>query len=156
MSSAELDLPTPCAEWDARAVTLHLSDVADAVINLIATGALVMPTPREATTPDPIAVAHHRIHALQSALAAADCPADRLSNAARGGTNELAAHGWDLATACGHDLPIPDNAASELLAVMSGALDEQARGDLFAPPVAVPPSAPAGERFVAFLGRQPS
>lgn len=159
VSPADLDRPTPCEGWDVRTVVLHLADVADAVIDLTATGELAMPTPRGTDTPAPVAVARQRIRALGDRLATLSARAeqvDLLLAAAQGGANEFAAHGWDLATALGLARPIPDGTATALLALVDGNLDDAARGTNFAPVVPVPTTADPSDRFVAYLGRRPS
>lgn len=158
VSTTDLDRPTPCEAWDVRAVVLHLADVADAVIDLTVTGELVMPTPRSAETPSPVAVAQQRIRALRDTLATLSAhneQVDLLLGAAQGGANELAAHGWDIATALGLGRPIPDGTATALLALIEGSLDDAARGTNFAPALPVPPTATPSDRFVAYLGRRP-
>lgn len=158
VSATDLDRPTPCEAWDVRDVVLHVADVADAVIDLTVTGELVMPTPRSAETPEPVAVARQRIEALREKLTTMsdhDDRADLLQGAAQGGANELAAHGWDIATAIGLDRPIPDATATDLLALLEGGLDDDARGTNFAPARTVAPTAAPSDRFVAYLGRRP-
>jgi uncharacterized protein (TIGR03086 family) len=159
VSPTDLDRPTPCEGWDVRAVVLHLADVADAVIDLTATGELAMPTPRGMDTPNPVAVARERIHALEdrlTTLSARGEQVDLLFAAAQGGANEFAAHGWDLATALGSARPIPDATATALLTLVDGNLDDATRGTNFAPAVSVPAAATPSDRFVAYLGRRPS
>lgn len=158
VSPADLDRPTPCEGWDVRAVVLHLADVADAVIDLTATGELVMPPPRGVDTPSPVSVAGQRVRALQHTLTTLSSrgeQVDPLAGAAQGGANELAAHGWDIVTALGLPRPIPDHTATGLLALVEGSLDDAARGTNFAPAVPVPATATPSERFVAYLGRRP-
>jgi uncharacterized protein (TIGR03086 family) len=145
VSPTDLDRPTPCEGWDVRAVVLHLADVADAVIDLTATGELAMPTPRGMDTPNPVAVARQRIRALEERLTTLSARAEQvdvLLAAAQGGANELATHGWDLATALGSARPIPDDTATALLALVEGNLDDAARGTNFAPVVPIPPPPP--------------
>lgn len=153
----DLDRPTPCEGWDVRTVVLHLADVGDAVINFTVTGELALPTPRSADTPAPVAVAEERIRALQdtfATLSANQDQAEMLAGAAQLGANELAAHGWDVATALGLDRPIPDGTATGLLALTESRLDDATRGTSFAPAVPVSPDASPSDRFVAYLGRR--
>ena len=73
--------------------------------------------------------------------------------------NELVVHGWDVATASGQQYR-PDEAtlrADEgFLRQFSGPGNEEARGDLFGPEVAVPADAPLLDRVIAMSGRDPS
>jgi hypothetical protein len=72
-----------------------------------------------------------------------------------GAPNELAAHAWDVATSLGLNRPIPDETATGLLALIDGHLNEEARDTNFAPAVQPTHTATPGDRFVAYLGRQP-
>lgn len=158
VSATDLDRPTPCEAWDVRDVVLHLADVADAVIDLTVTGELVMPTPRSSVTPGPVAVAQQRIESLREKLTTMGVhngQADLLLGAAQGGANELAAHGWDISMALGLDHPIPDDTATDLLALIKGDLDNAARGTKFAPAQPIALAAAPSDLFVAYLGRRP-
>lgn len=156
--TVDLDRATPCESWDVRAVVLHLADVADAVIDLTATGDLSMPPPRPRTTQAPVAVARERIDALREVLTAGNgsVAPELLMGAAQGGANELAAHAWDISAGLGLDRVIPDGTATGLLAIIEGGLDDAARGANFAPPVPVPVTASPSDAFVAYLGRHPA
>lgn len=64
-------------------------------------------------------------------------------------------HTWDLAVATGQELRVPDSAVERALEAGRTMLTADARGDSFAPEVAVGPDATALEQLVAFLGRDP-
>jgi Mycothiol maleylpyruvate isomerase N-terminal domain len=46
LTSDDLRLPTPCNEWNASRVVLHLADVAEGLISLVETGDLALPGQR--------------------------------------------------------------------------------------------------------------
>jgi uncharacterized protein (TIGR03086 family) len=71
---------------------------------------------------------------------------------------EYLAHGWDLATATAQQPPYSEGEAAETLARAEVTLPSEYRGDgmPFGPSVPVDAGAPAIDRFVAFMGRQPS
>jgi uncharacterized protein (TIGR03086 family) len=159
VSADDLDRPSPCREWSVRDVVLHLADVSDAVIDLVRTGELALPAPRAGDTADAVAVAQERIRALRETItSAASDPmrAELLLGAAQGGANELAAHGWDIATALDMRRPIPDDTATALLALAEGTLTAANRSDNFAPAVPVSAAARPSDRFAAYLGRLPT
>lgn len=68
-------------------------------------------------------------------------------------------HAWDLATATGQDGTIPDDLAETSLGFVSQMLKPEMRTTtpdaVFGPEVPVPTDAPASDRLVGFLGRQP-
>ena len=67
---------------------------------------------------------------------------------------EIAVHGWDVSAARGPAEEIPPGLAARMLGLCP--LLVASRDGLFAPPVAVPPGAPPGDRLVAYLGRDPA
>lgn len=69
---------------------------------------------------------------------------------------EYLCHGWDLARATGQEPGYPEAAAELALASAIEILLPQYRGpDSFGDAVEVPADAPAIDRFVAFMGRDP-
>lgn len=68
----------------------------------------------------------------------------------------VAAHGWDLAVATGQTVPFTDDEATRALALAETTLPDEYRGGAFGPRIAVPVGSPGVDRFVAFMGRQPS
>lgn len=161
---ADLGRPTPCGDWDLRALLLHLADTADALTGLALTGELAPPTPLRTDGADPAAVARDRLLQLLDTLtsATADDRPDTAARtaharaAARGGAIELAVHGWDVATACGSPRAMAPELATSLLQAAVSLVEDGARPALFAAPVAPPPDADPEARLVAFLGRRPA
>jgi uncharacterized protein (TIGR03086 family) len=70
---------------------------------------------------------------------------------------EYIGHGWDLAVATGQSVPYTDEEAAAALPLAEATLPDQYRGEgmPFGERVAVPDDAPALDRFVGFLGRDP-
>jgi uncharacterized protein (TIGR03086 family) len=162
-----LSRPTPCADWDLRALLHHVNDSLAALYEAADTGR-IGPDPAAddgaglaadlaATFRDRArrllgawtsAGRHHRV------IAIVDRPL--LANLVAGaGAIELAVHGWDISWACGQRRPIPPALAGELLTICPLLVTQATRHPQFAAPVAVPPMASASDRLVAFLGRCP-
>ena len=72
------------------------------------------------------------------------------------GAIEVAVHGWDVAVSCGERRPLPPLLAEELLDLARLFVTAEERFVRFAPPLAVPPHAPAHDHLLAFLGRDPA
>jgi uncharacterized protein (TIGR03086 family) len=70
---------------------------------------------------------------------------------------EYLTHGWDLAVATGQPLPYSDDEAAAALPLAEATLPDQYRGEGmgFGERVAVPDDAPALDRFIGFMGRDP-
>ncbi|MEV4113210.1 maleylpyruvate isomerase N-terminal domain-containing protein [Nonomuraea sp. NPDC049695] len=120
---------------------LHLRDGATEVLALW-TGTLA--SNRTAGTPpgnELIAIAGH--HLTSPVVAAV-------------GAIEIAVHGWDVARSCGEHRPIPSLMADELLDLAQLFVTGDDRPHRFAPRVTVSPHAPAEDRLLAYLGRDPN
>jgi uncharacterized protein (TIGR03086 family) len=166
---ADLDKPTPCAEWDVGALlnhvvgTLHLgaallADTAPTVA--IAPGELPA---TDVLDGDPLKAYRAGVEAL---LAAAEggaldrahtTPLGDMPGAVLGGftTLDIAVHGWDLARATGQEPAVGDTLAETVLAFARQTLSADTRAPRIAPEIAVGAHATATDRLVGFLGRRP-
>ncbi len=159
---ADLSRPTPCADWDLRALLDHVNDSLLALHEAAALGR-VFPETGDYTGRDPIALLRDRATRLVGAWTP---PAPRrevalgeleLTSAivATTGALEVAVHGWDVARACGADGTVPDELAEEMLDLVSLLVTAEDRPARFAAPVVTPFWAAPGDRLVALLGRHP-
>jgi len=161
---AELPAPTPCAEWDIRALLWHLGEsVADLEAGL-RTGSLADPSAPVLADAgaDPLAVLRDRAAALLCACYDGG-PAGRFvvvgglplpsGIVACTGAVEIAVHGWDVSAALGRGGAIPPGLATRLLALCP--LLAAGRAGLFAPAVPISPQASPGDRLLGYLGRDP-
>jgi uncharacterized protein (TIGR03086 family) len=159
-----LSRPTPCPDWDVRSLLDHVSDALGAVREGLATSRVTAPSrPDGHPCGDPVAQLLARATALLAVCAAAPPPGpvgvgDRRLDVCRlvlVGAVEVTVHGWDVATACGADRPVPPGLADVLLPVAPLVVPPGVRPGRFAEPVGLPPGAGPGDRLVAFLGRRP-
>ncbi len=154
---------TPCSEWPVRRVVTHLVGM-----NLVFTAMLAdQPLPRRGDDlPDDQLDEAYRASAI-ALLGGFGEPGvlDQTFHGPFGPATgaerlqirlyDLLAHGWDIAQATGQAAQLPDDAATQALVFAQGQLSDDARPGRFAPSVPVDPEAPALDRLVAFLGRQP-
>jgi uncharacterized protein (TIGR03086 family) len=168
--------PTPCRDWDLRALLAHMNDslaalqeaadLGDIALGNIGLGNIGLGGPGEAADPrvDPVAALRDRACGIIGAwtreggsevLSVGGCPvpSDYVTGA---GAIEVAVHGWDVAIACGHPRPIPRRLAEELLECCYVLVVSEDRPGRFAASVDVSPWSPAGDRLLAYLGRHPS
>lgn len=164
--------PTPCAEWDLRALLLHMNESLHTLHEAIAVGHLELdPDALVAVDADygdplvdPVRSLRNRACGMVGAWVAPGGPAtvavaDRTLTSevvAAAGALEVAVHGWDVSRACGEAREIPSALAEELLALVTVFVDDGDRPHRFAGPVPVPGGAPPGQRLVALLGRDPA
>jgi uncharacterized protein (TIGR03086 family) len=172
-----LSRPTPCPEWDLRALSRHVADSLAALYEATDDGRVMLGTSDADSGPfderaDPVVLIRDRARRVLGSWAGADEGAageshgDRLITVgdrpmrsdmvASVGAIEIAVHGWDIRRACGSPLPIPPALAADLLDLAPAFVTGAERPSLFAAPVPVSPAASAGDRLIAFLGRDPN
>ncbi|MGH3735633.1 MAG: TIGR03086 family metal-binding protein [Micromonosporaceae bacterium] len=163
LTPADLARPTPCREWDLGTLLCHLRDSLDALVEAAEQGQIPLQPPDQDPAPDPVAAVRDGARRLLGAwtnggpgevIAVGGCPVTA-SVTAGAGALEIAVHGWDVARARGLHRPIPDSLAEELLRLSGLFVSPADRPARFAVAVPVPESAPAGDRLLGFLGRQP-
>jgi uncharacterized protein (TIGR03086 family) len=173
--------PTPCADWDLRALLDHLSD-SMGVLREAMTTATVVPGPAAGADvtgspdgpardrgitarADPVARLRHQAVTLLDVCLTADTGdrlvtvGDRMLTArlvAVTGSLEIAVHGWDIHAACGMGRPVPSRLASVLLPIAPLLIRSGSRDGLFGPPVQLAGLACPGDQLIAFLGRLPT
>ncbi len=157
--------PSPCRDWDLRALLRHMNDSLEALHEGVAIGRVNLGALAEYGDPaaDPVDTLRERACRLLGAWIRAD-EDDEVSIAGLSlssgvltstGALEIAVHGWDVAQACGRNRPIPPLLAEELLRVAPDRVTDADRPASFAAPVDVSPLAGSADRLVAFLGRDP-
>jgi uncharacterized protein (TIGR03086 family) len=170
IGSTPLDTPTPCSTWDLRHLVNHAVNAVG-----IAAGVLSGVDDRDPWTGSAELLADTDIP-WPDAAGSYDEVTGAVIGAARAGAMgqsfflhqsqmpgavmvhsvafDSAIHGWDIAKATGQDPTIPAEIAEHFIPLASG-LPDAVRGLVFAPAVEVPADAPASDRLVALLGRQP-
>jgi uncharacterized protein (TIGR03086 family) len=163
-----LSRPTPCVGWNLSDLLRHLDESMTALREAPEQGDVVLTTAvRETVARDTATGLVTAVRASARALLEAWRRVDTANETTVGGMPlapgvvafvgaiEIAVHGWDIAETCGHRQSIPARLAQEMLRWVPLVADDAARPFLFAPAMSLPPTAPAGDRLVAYLGRQP-
>jgi uncharacterized protein (TIGR03086 family) len=148
--------PTPCSEWDLRALATHVADVSDGLSVCLSTGAFVMPEPLDSAD-DPVERAGARVASLRDDLHRAVSPgtdAPGLTFALHGAAIEMTVHGWDLARAADREATIPPDLAQDVLALASSRIPSERDGLPFGPVVPMEDTAGPAERLLGFMGRR--
>ncbi len=163
---AQLTLPTPCTEFDVRALLSHIVGGLNRVA-LVGEGGDALARPARADdVPDDGWLAAYRAAAARVAAAwADDAKLDALVEvpwgkipgrfAIAGYVQEILMHGWDLAKATGQETERDPELASWALAGAKRILPPESRGgDIpFGPVIAVPADAAPYAQLAAYLGR---
>ncbi len=167
VTEAHLGLPTPCDDWDLRALICHLNESLAALYQAIGSRYLSpVPTPSSMMPDDLLATSRYRVSQLLHAWVARGEDGDRGTVAVGGhplastviantGAVEIAVHGWDIARTCHLPADIPATLALDLTEIARLAVPA-ARHPEFGPAVTLDGPASAGDRLVAWLGRDPT
>lgn len=168
VSPEAMSNPTPCRDWDLRALLLHMNDSLLTMHEAVAVGHVDLdpagdPVGFADPTVDPVASLRDRACRMIGAWAGAR-ELGEISIAGQGvtsdivaatGAAEVAVHGWDVSRSCGQDRPVPPALAAELLELCRLLVSDADRPTRFDRPVDVAATAAPGDRLVAFLGRRP-
>jgi uncharacterized protein (TIGR03086 family) len=165
VAPGELTRPTPCAEWDLKALLAHLARSMADLESALRTGHLDLDPHASAPEPDggdAVEMLRDQAANLLFACYAHHGP-DRFvlvgglplpaGIVACTGAVEIAVHGWDVSAARGRGGSIPPALAARLFRL--GPLLVTGREGLFGAPVRVPAQASPGDQLVAYLGRNP-
>jgi uncharacterized protein (TIGR03086 family) len=168
LAPSELDGPTPCTEYDVRALAGHVITVLRR-ITYVAAGGNALDVPQVTQVPD--AELGSTAEADRDRLAQAwsdDAVLDRMlvlpfgtlpgRAAAFAYTQELTVHSWDLATAAGRQGALDPALAAAVLPAAQQFVPAQVRGGPvpFGPVVEVGPDAGPYPQLVGWLGRDPN
>ena len=169
ITGEQLDRPTPCSDWDVRALLNH-------VVGTVLLGAALLAdtTPAVAMGPgelpatdvldgDPLKA--YRVGAEALLAAGGGDALDRphptplgdMPGAMLGGftTLDIAVHGWDLAKATGQPPALGDDLAGTLLEFARRTIPAGNRTARIGPEIPVEDGASMVDRLVAYLGRRP-
>jgi len=160
-----LELETPCEGWNVQALISHVV-LGDAAIPLLFAGDALPGTMTIDTSilgPNPVAtwrgtalaaieafrqpgameqVVQHPIGARPGSVVARFRMIDQL------------AHAWDLASAIGVEVEMPEALADAALDFLYPMMDQLTSSQVFGPPIAPPADSPAALRFLGLLGRK--
>jgi uncharacterized protein (TIGR03086 family) len=169
--AGQMSAPTPCTEWDVRALLNHVIGTL-----WLAEGLFTDQPPRYPMAPgglppadlgsdDPAAAYAEASAAALAAAGAGDAltrmhttPLGEMPGPVLAGftTLDMVAHGWDLATATGQPADLDGRLAAHVLGFAEQALaTAESRAQRIGPAVPVAADAPVTHRLVAFLGRTP-
>jgi uncharacterized protein (TIGR03086 family) len=169
VTADQLALPTPCAEWDVRALLNHLVGTL-ALYRALMTGTAPTANMAPGGLPDVDMLGADPMAAyrtgVEGVLAVTDddalarthpTPLGDMPGAAlcAFSTLDVLVHGWDLARATGQEPTLDPDLAEQLLAFARQAINDDMRAPRIGPEVAVAADAPATDRLVAFMGRTP-
>jgi uncharacterized protein (TIGR03086 family) len=168
--AGQMTAPTPCTEWDVRALLNHLIGtlwLSEALLSDTAPRHPMAPggLPASDLAGDPAAAYAEASAAALAAAGAGDAisrqhitPLGKMPGPVLAGftTLDILVHGWDLAKATGQPAALEDGLARHVLGFASQALTGQAaRAGRIGPAVPVPAGAPVTDQLAGFLGRQP-
>jgi uncharacterized protein (TIGR03086 family) len=168
--ASQMSAPTPCTEWDVRALLNHVIGTLWLAEDLLGDQPPRYPMvpgglpPGDLAGDDPAAAYAEAAAAALAAAAAGDAltrghatPLGQMPGPALAGftTLDILVHGWDLARATGQPADLDGRLAAHVLGFAEQAITPDTRAPRIGPPPAVAPGAPVTDRLVAFIGRNP-
>jgi uncharacterized protein (TIGR03086 family) len=163
VGAADLSKPTPCSEFDTRALLNHMIGG----LGMLSTAAEGRPAAMpegDQFGSDPAAVYDQRRGALITALHGEgvldrnwQMPFGTLPGAMMAGIAfmEHLTHGWDIAKATGQDTTLPGDLAAECLELVTPMEAMLRSPGVCGPAVSIGDDASLQDRLIAFMGRQP-
>lgn len=160
----QLTSPTPCSEWDVRALLGHTIGVVAGIGSAVRGDASSPDSSPLEVADDPAAQFRSVADGTLAAWRAADLGqefnigAGPMPSSAALSINLLdtSTHAWDVARATGQPEDLPEDLAALVFGVCQGFVTDEIRGFAgFSPAVPVPDGATSTTKLVAFLGRNP-
>ncbi|MFG3440857.1 TIGR03086 family metal-binding protein [Nonomuraea sp. NPDC047897] len=155
-SEERFALPTPCAEYDVRALIAHLEWVATLFEQMAEGGPMPEQGPYSGDfrpRAERMLAAWERPEAWEGVSSGMGLPMTVLARMCLG---DLIVHGWDLAVATGRPYQVDEEEAARLLEFAEEMGPTGRKMGAFGDEVAVPADAPPLERALGLLGRDPS
>jgi uncharacterized protein (TIGR03086 family) len=155
-ATQNLDVPTPCDEWDVRTLMNHMLDTQHYFVSTARGEEASPPSPHppERLGEDPVATFEKvRLDALRTF--GAEGVIEKTGPSLGIAFSDLLVHGWDVAKATGQDATMPEGLADAAYAMIHGRLTDEQRKGVFKPEVAVAASANAQDKLLAYTGRNP-
>ncbi|TDC97429.1 TIGR03086 family protein [Nonomuraea deserti] len=152
----EFPLPTPCADYDVKALINHLEWGATLFESLAQDGEFLPEKEYTGDFPDRVErmlAVWARPESWEGVSQGLGLPKSVLANMA---LTDLVAHGWDLARATGRTYEVEEETAAALLAFAEQMAPTGRERGAFGPEVSVPEGAPALDRFLGVIGRDPA
>ncbi|WP_344773215.1 TIGR03086 family metal-binding protein [Nocardioides panacisoli] len=158
-SASDWDRPSPVAGWTARDVVAHLVEW---LPDFLERADITLPP--VSIGDDPAAAWDQRAADVQALL---DEQSDRRFESPMFGVttvgailaqiyiNDIWMHSWDLARALGQDIDLGEQRCADALVGMEPMDDVLRQSGQFGPRIPVPEDAPAQDRLVGFIGRDP-
>ncbi|MCA2176793.1 TIGR03086 family protein [Nonomuraea glycinis] len=147
---------TPCAEFDVRDLINHLEWVADLFESLGRGGSMTEQGPYAGDFPDRAErtlAAWSRPEAWEGSSPGMGLPMATLGQMY---LVDLVVHGWELARATGQPYEPEPGAVAQALDFTDQMVEMGRQRGAFGPPVPVPDDAPAIDRLLGLVGRDPS
>ena len=162
ISDDQWSAPTPCDGWNVADVVTHLCGPMAAISTMAATGQGAAPEPIETDDPiglwnstrDDVLESLHRPGAT-SQVGEFWFGESSIDDILAFAVWDQLGHAWDLAVATGQGVEVDPAIAEAAIEVISANADMLREGGMMAAEVEVASDAPAMDRFIGLIGRNP-
>lgn len=157
-AAGSMHATTPCDQWDVRQLMNHMLETQRYFVGSARGEQASPPTsdhPPELLDGDPVS-SFERARQETIDTFGAEGVIERTGPAIGIAFADQLLHGWDLAKATGQDATMPEGLADVAYATIHGKFTDEQREGTFGPEVAVPETASAQEKLLAYTGRDPT
>jgi uncharacterized protein (TIGR03086 family) len=156
-ASAKLDVATPCDEWTVRDLLNHILETQQFFVSRARNEDVPPPSPKpaELVGDNPVNDFNHARSEVLTVFGE-DGVIARTGPSLGIAFSDQLLHGWDVAKATGQDATMPEGLAEAAYTIIHGRFTDDERKGIFGPEIAVPASASAQDRLLAYTGRNPS
>jgi uncharacterized protein (TIGR03086 family) len=155
-AATRMDAATTCDDWNVGALMSHMLETQRYFVG-VARGEDVSPptpTPPVLVTDDPVDEFERARNDLMRAFGAPGVLEKTGPSLGIAFADQLL-HGWDLAKSTAQDATMPEDLPDVAYEMIHGRFSEDQRKGVFKPEVAVPSTASAQDRLLAYTGRDP-
>jgi uncharacterized protein (TIGR03086 family) len=155
-AATQLDAPTPCEEWDVRALLNHTLQVQRYFCDKAeGKDAELTPEPLDVIGDDPVG-RFEKVRIDMLRVFGDEAVRERSGPMLGIALADLLVHGWDLARASGQDETMPAGLADAAYRTIHGQLSPEQRAGLFGPELDAGPDPSEQARLLAYTGRDPA
>jgi uncharacterized protein (TIGR03086 family) len=154
-AAQNLDAPTPCDDWDVRALLNHMIQTQEYFAGAAqGKDVSLTPDPPSLIGDDPVA-AFERARGDVLDVFSRPGVVEKTGPSLGIAFSDALLHGWDTAVATQQDTTMPDGLAEAAYEMIYGRFTDEQRKGVFKPAIETPADASPQQKLLAYTGRDP-